>query len=557
MRTLRAATLCGLALVLTAAPAHAGTVTAGLSLGYAAAPGEQNRLSVTRGADRIVFTETGGLPVTESAAACDSVSASVVTCAATPAPAAVDVALGDGDDQLALGSLGGGIPASAGGGDGADRLDAGAATGFTALDGGAGDDTLRAGAAESDLTGGPGADTLTGGPENAVAHFLMGAAPDGPDRLIGGAGLDVAGYSLRTAPLRLSANGVADDGAAGEGDDIGPAVERLEGGSGADALIAAVLLDAELTGGPGADALTGGNGADLLSGGDGDDQLSGGPGDDVAAPSDPVAVPDGATDPGEGVGSAADAGADRFRGGPGLDLISYAARSAPVTATLNGVADDGEAGERDDVGGDVEGIEGGAGADLLTGRDGPQRIDGGPGGDVIDPGRGLDDVRAGPGDDTVRALDGTSEWVHCGDGRDTMSGDFDDLPVRCERTTLSAAPPGADRRKPKVKLDSLPRRPRYAHVRRGLRPRVSANEPVSYVIELLGVARSAHISAAPYNLVLVRKTLKRTSRPRRVTLRPKIALLGPRRKLRVRIRVTAEDAAGNVRKVRRTIKARR
>ena len=210
-----------------------------------------------------------------------------------------------------------------------------------------------------------------------------------------------------------------------------------------------------------------------------------------------------------------------------------------MTATLNGVADDGEAGERDDVGGDVEGIEGGAGADLLAGRDGPQRIDGGPGGDVIDPGRGLDDVRAGPGDDTVRALDGTSEWVHCGDGRDTMSGDFDDLPVRCERTTLSAAPPGADRRKPKVKLDSLPRRPRYAHVRRGLRPRVSADEPVSYVIELLGVARSAHISAAPYNLVLVRKTLKRTSRPRRVTLRPKIALLGPRRKLRVRIRVTA------------------
>ena len=198
MRTLRAAALCGLALVLTAAPARAGTVTAGLSLGYAAAPGEQNRLSVTRGGDRIVFTETGGLPVGESAAACDSVSPSVVTCAATPAPAAVDVALGDGDDQLAFGSLGGGIPASASGGDGADRLDAAAATGFTALDGGAGDDTLRAGAAESDLTGGPGADTLTGGPEDAVAHFLMGAAPDGPDRLIGGAGLDVAGYSLRS-----------------------------------------------------------------------------------------------------------------------------------------------------------------------------------------------------------------------------------------------------------------------------------------------------------------------------------------------------------------------
>ena len=86
MRSLRAAALCGLALVVTAAPARAGTVTAGLSLGYAAAPGEQNRLAVTRGGDRIVFSETGGLPVGESAAACDSVSPSLVTCAATPAP---------------------------------------------------------------------------------------------------------------------------------------------------------------------------------------------------------------------------------------------------------------------------------------------------------------------------------------------------------------------------------------------------------------------------------------------------------------------------------------
>jgi len=114
MRSLRAAALCGLALVVTAAPARAGTVTAGLSLGYAAAPGEQNRLAVTRGGDRIVFTETGGLPVGESAAACESVSPSVVTCAATPAPAAVDVALGDGDDQVTFGSLGGAIPSPAG-----------------------------------------------------------------------------------------------------------------------------------------------------------------------------------------------------------------------------------------------------------------------------------------------------------------------------------------------------------------------------------------------------------------------------------------------------------
>jgi hypothetical protein len=554
MGILRALALCGPALALTAAPAHAGTVTAGLSLGYAAAPGEANRLAVTRAADRITFTETGGIVVHEAAAACDGDGTPSVTCAA--APAEVSVTLGDGDDTLALGGLGS-LRVAADGGDGADRLDATGAIGFVGLAGGAGDDTLLAGAAESDLTGGPGADTMTGGPESAVTHYLMGAAPDGPDRVPGGAGLDVAGYSLRSAPLLLAPDGVANDGEAGEGDDLGAAVERLEGGAGEDQLIAAPGLDAELVGGGGPDRLSGGAGADLLSGGDGDDLLSGASGDDLAAPSDPVAVPDDDAQPGEGVGSAADAGADRFDGGAGIDTISYARRTAPVAASLDGVANDGEAGERDDLGGDVEGIEGGAGADLLTGRDGPQRIEGGPGGDLIDPGRGLDDVRGGDGDDTVHARDGTAEWILCGAGRDTLNGDFDDLAVSCERTTLAAAPPGADRRKPRVKLDGLPRRPRYEQVRRGLRPRVSADEPVAYVIELLGIARSAHISANPYNLVLVRKTLRRTARPRRVTLRPRIALLGPRRKLRVQIRVTAKDAADNVRTLHRTIKARR
>ena len=55
----------------------------------------------------------------------------------------------------------------------------------------------------------------------------MGAAPDGADVVQGGAGLDVADYAQRTTPLRLSADGVADDGEAGEGDNLGPAVEGL------------------------------------------------------------------------------------------------------------------------------------------------------------------------------------------------------------------------------------------------------------------------------------------------------------------------------------------
>jgi hypothetical protein len=557
MPTARAAALPAvlvLAALLLPVSAHAGTVSAGMTLAFAAGPGEVNQVSVSRRADRIVFTDA--LPISETTPACDGSGTTVVSCAAVPAPAAVTVDLGDLDDRLTVGALGGAIPAEAAGGPGTDRLEAAAATGYVALAGGAGGDALVAGTGESDLTGGDGDDVLTGGPDGAFTTYLMGAAADGADLLVGGAGFDVAGYSQRTAGLRLTADGVADDGAAGEGDRIDPAVERLEGGSAADAIAASPVVDGELSGGAGNDALTGGPGADLLSGGEGDDALAGGPGDDLAAPSDAIAAPGGAgAGPGESDGASVDAGADAFAGGAGFDTPSYATRSAPVSASLDGVADDGQANERDDAGTDVEALVGGRAADTLTGSPRAERISGGGGGDVIDARGGVDEVRAEDGNDTVRAQDGNAEWISCGLGKDTLAADFEDVPVACEAVTL--APPH-DTRRPRVKMDSLPRRPRYRHVRRGLRPRLSADEPVSYVVELLGVATSAHIAArAPFNLTLVRRTIPRTSRPRRITLKPRASLLGPRRRLRVRIRVTATDAAGNVRIVRKTLKARR
>jgi Ca2+-binding RTX toxin-like protein len=540
MPTLRAAALpaaLALAALLAPASARAGTVSTGMTLAFVAGPGEANQVTVARSGDRILFTDA--LPMSESALACDGNGTTVVSCAAAPAPAAVTVDLGDLDDRLTIGALGGAIRAEGAGGSGIDRLDAAAATGYVALDGGASGDALIAGTVESDLTGGDGADVLTGGPEGASTTYLMGAAADGADLLAGGAGLDVADYSQRTTALRLTADDVADDGAAGEGDRIGQAVERLEGGSAPDVLAASALVDGELSGRGGNDNLAGGPRADLLSGGEGDDVLAGGAGDDVAAPSD---------------GEAADTGADSFAGNDGFDTLSYATRAAPVTASLDGVANDGEANERDNAGADVEALVGGRGADALTGSGRPESITGGSGDDTIDPGAGVDEVRAGDGNDTVRAQDANAEWISCGLGADTLTADFEDVPVACESIALG---PPHDTRKPRVKLDSLPARPRYRHVRRGLRPRLTADEPVSYVVELLGVATSAHISAAPFNLTLARRTIRRASGPRRVRLTPKAALLGPRRRLRVRIRVVATDVAGNVRIVRKTLRARR
>jgi serralysin len=87
-------------------------------------------------------------------------------------------------------------------------------------------------------------------------------------------------------------------------------------------------------------------------------------------------------------------GADRFVGGPagpvdGPDLVSYAARTVPVSVDLNGVADDGQAGEGDLVdAASVEQVLGGSGNDVvqatfttlqysLTGGPGNDRLTGG------------------------------------------------------------------------------------------------------------------------------------------------------------------------------------
>jgi Ca2+-binding RTX toxin-like protein len=138
-------------------------------------------------------------------------------------------------------------------------------------------------------------------------------------------------------------------------------------------------LDADL--GNGNDMLR--NGLSLRSfvnGGPGNDDLFGGPGQDSL---------DGGT------------GSDTIRGGPGLDDVSYAARSAPVSVTLDGIANDGEVGEGDDIGSDVEQIFGGQAGDRLVGDGGAQLLSGGPGDDILDGGGGADTLDGGDGTDTV------------------------------------------------------------------------------------------------------------------------------------------------------------
>jgi Ca2+-binding RTX toxin-like protein len=114
----------------------------------------------------------------------------------------------------------------------------------------------------------------------------MGAAADGADRIVAGRATEVS-YAQRTNPVRTGVDlGGADDGEAGEGDEL-VGVHAVVGGSGADTMFAADRLDGiALTGGPGADSISGTHHADRLTGGLGRDLLNARGGNDVLTADD-------------------------------------------------------------------------------------------------------------------------------------------------------------------------------------------------------------------------------------------------------------------------------
>ncbi len=167
---------------------------------------------------------------------------------------------------------------------------------------------------------------------------------------------------------------------------------------------AAAALGLTLNGEGGDDTLAGGADADTLSGGPGNDQF----------------------DEGD-----ASNGADTMAGGAGVDdRVTYAARTARVVVTMDATADDGEVGEADSVGADVESAFGGASDDLLvggatandlTGGAGDDTIDGGAGDDTLNGGLGLDRLTGGAGNDTVFG-DDDDDTILDGAGNDNIDG---------------------------------------------------------------------------------------------------------------------------------------
>jgi Ca2+-binding RTX toxin-like protein len=290
----------------------------------------------------------------------------------------------------------------------------------TLLQGGGGNDELTAGSGRDDVRGELGDDTLAGG-----------------------AGDDI--LFAETADVRTSGDNALDGG---PGDDElwgGAGPDSLQGGADADFLRGFDGSDSA-DGGDGADLVTGGEGNDLLTGGAGndrvgvaqvplsgvprergDDRLDGGPGDDLVTPGG---------GPHGGIGDA-----DVLAGGDGRDTVSYEQRGSELAISLDGAANDGSAGEGDNVGPDVERLEGGASDDLLLGGVAHDEIDGSGGADVIEGGGGddaldggVDDaesdaVAGGPGADLVRGSAG-DDALRGDAGTDTLAGDSGDDSVQ-------------------------------------------------------------------------------------------------------------------------------
>jgi Ca2+-binding RTX toxin-like protein len=392
----------------------------------------------------------------------------------------------DGADTLSTG--GGGAsgqpiarPSDIDGGNGSDALTGG--RGFDTINGAADDSTasapgdeIRGGEGGDTLSGGPGNDevlgndggdavdgnlgddVINGGPDGDTLGYYGGIATlDGADDISGGADFDTLYMTARTQNVLIKLDDlandggdVAGDGTAEEGDNVNHDVEGVQTGIGNDRIDArfrsARLLQHQFEGNSGNDSLYGGDADDTLYGQPGNDTLEGGDEDDTldgAAGLDALKAGDGfdslypgadndTVDAGEGGdyldgGGATPSGTDSWIGGPGFDRLYLGGRTADLIIDLDNQADDGEAGENDNIRTDIERFDLGAGNDTLNaataaanavgadneiyGNNGNDTIKSGPGEDYADGAIGNDEFTGGPGEDRALGAAGADKFL--------------------------------------------------------------------------------------------------------------------------------------------------
>jgi hypothetical protein len=360
------------------AGASAGTVKlrhfstdyySGASLDFRANPGEVNRVTILEhGTGRITVRDDGA----RLSAQAGCVALGIHSAQCTGSTVRASIALGEGNDRLAVRFSGYELAVWGGAGD--DHIDLMGSNVSEARN-----------LAGPIVDGGPGDDVILGSPSH--------------DRLRGGSGND-----------RISGRA-----------DLDYLAEIMDGGSGADHLYGESGPD-ELHGGTGVDYLDGGAGDDLLDGGSGADRLEGGSGLDTADYSTrltPVRVdlahPSSAGADGERdrllniENATGGAGVDTLLGDDGPNVLKGAGQFNPVTRTYSQVTSP-----------DV--LIGRGGADVLERAGSHSRLNGGSGDDQIGPVSPGDITICGTGSDLLS--DTTNRAFMPSDCERTHEGDY-------------------------------------------------------------------------------------------------------------------------------------
>lgn len=268
-----------------------------------------------------------------------------------------------------------------------------AGDGNSTIVGGGGNDSLYGNNGVDRIWGGGGDDTLVGG----LSYDYFYGGP-GADTFVGGASYDEVNYADATVGVSVTLDGIANDGAPGEGDNVGVDCEHITGGAGDDTLVGNGALNM-IVGNGGDDWIDGGGGNDSLHGNDGDDTIYGGAGGDSIS-----------AHAGNNVVYAGD-GADTVSGGAGADAFH------------------GEGGNDSMIGyGGNDSLYGGDGNDKLLGDLGHDVVSGGNDDDTVNGGPGVDTLTGGAGVDSLQSSgDGTVDFVYA-DVLDILSVDsFDDV----------------------------------------------------------------------------------------------------------------------------------
>ncbi|QNT70517.1 calcium-binding protein [Defluviicoccus vanus] len=281
-------------------------------------------------------------------------------------------------------------------------------TAADSIDGGGGNDTIVGGFADT-LLGGSGNDSIQANDGNSSGYGIdiSISGGDGSDTIVASGSLP--SNSFGTININISGGGGNDSmsgfvvGQIQSPDYLFPGQLSIRGGDGNDTIAGgySVAGNVSLFGDGGNDSLTGqGSGGETFDGGTGNDTILGLEGADVLI---------------GGVGN------DSLDGGDGFDFADYQASGGAVSVSLALTTAQNTQGAGIDTLIRIEGVNGSAYNDTLSGDAGANVLNGVAGNDSLTGGSGADTLLGGAGDDSLNGGDG-NDLLDGGAGNDVLNG---------------------------------------------------------------------------------------------------------------------------------------